>query len=194
MTETISSSGPRNVGGTTLPSPGTYDIDVAHTQVGFAARHMAVSKVRGRFTAFEGVLEVADNVVDSELSVTVDTASVDTSDANRDTHLRSDDFLDVEHFPTMTFASTGITETGPGAWKVDGDLTIRGVTKPVTLDVETEGAIIDPYGNERAGFSATAVINRDDFGVSFNAALDTGGLVVSKKITLEIESEIVKRA
>ncbi len=194
MTETIADNGPRTVGGTTLPSVGTYDIDVSHTQVGFAARHMAVSKVRGRFTAFEGVLEVADNVVDSALRVTVETSSVDTSDENRDAHLRSGDFLDVENFPTMTFVSTGITEAGPGAWKVDGDLTIRGVTRPVTLDVETEGAIIDPFGNERAGFSASAVINRDDFGVSFNAALDTGGLVVSKKITLEIESEVVKRA
>jgi len=194
MTDTIANSGPRTVGGTTLPSAGTYDIDASHTQVGFAARHMAVSKVRGRFTAFEGVLEVAEDVVDSTLNVTVETASVDTADEKRDAHLRSGDFFDVEQFPTMTFASTGITETGPGAWKVDGDLTIRGVTRPVTLDVETEGAIIDPYGNERAGFSASAVINRDEFGVSFNAALETGGLVVSKKIVLEIESEIVKRS
>ena len=187
-------AGPRTVGGVALPSIGTYDIDAAHTQVGFVVRHMAVSKVRGRFERFSGVLEVAEEPTASTLQVEVDTASIDTHDESRDAHVRSADFLDVEQFPSMTFATTGIATARPGEWKVTGDLTIRGVTKPVTLDVTIEGVVMDPYGNERAGFTARGTIDRDEFGVSFNAVLDSGGLVVSKKVSLEIEAEAVKRA
>jgi len=184
----------RMVDGVELPAVGTYALDPSHSQVGFAVRHMAVSKVRGRFTTFEGTLVVAEDATQSSLSVTIDAASIDTRDENRDNHVRTNEFFDVENHPTWTFVSTAVVPDGPAAWKVTGDLTIRGVTRPVTLDVTLEGVVKDPYGNHRAGFSAAGELNRDDFGVSFNAALETGGLVVAKKVTLEIEAEAVYQA
>src|SRR5664280_2431122 len=146
----------RIVDGVELPAVGTYTLDVAHTQVGFAVRHMAVSKVRGRFTSFDGTLQVAEDPTQSALKVTIDATSIDTRDENRDNHLKSNDFFDVENHPTWTYVSPDIVEAGKGRWNVTGDLTIRGIAKPVTLDASLEGVVKDPYGNHRVGFSATA--------------------------------------
>lgn len=184
----------RIVDGAELPAVGTYAFDPSHTQVGFAVRHMAVSKVRGRFTTFEGTLVVAEDPTQSSVNVTIDASSVDTRDENRDGHLKTNDFFDIENHPTWTFTSTSIVAEGPTSWKVTGDLTIRGTTKPVTLETTLEGVVKDPYGNHRVGFSATAEINREDFGVSFNGVMEAGGLVVAKKVTIEIEAEAVYQA
>jgi polyisoprenoid-binding protein YceI len=184
----------RTVNGTEYPAVGTYAIDPSHTELGFAVRHMAVSKVRGRFSTFEGTLVLADNPADSKASVTIDARSVDTRDENRDNHLRTNDFFDVENHPTWTFESTSIKSGGGTEFKVDGDLTIRGVTRPVTLDVNLEGVVKDPYGNHRVGFSASTSINREDFDVSFGAVMEAGGLVVAKKVDIQIELEAVLQA
>ncbi len=184
----------RTVNGVEYPAVGTYAIDPAHTELGFAVRHMAVSKVRGRFSTFEGTLELAENPEDSKASITIDAGSVDTRDENRDGHLRTNDFFDVENHPTWTFTTTGVKAAGPTDFKVEGDLTIRGVTRPVTLDVSFEGAVKDPYGNHRVGFSASTTVNRDDFGVSFGAVMEAGGLVVAKKVDIQIELEAVLQA
>ena len=184
----------RTVDGVEYPAVGTYDIDPSHTELGFAVRHMAVSKVRGRFSTFSGTLVLAEDPADSKASVTIDATSVDTRDENRDGHLRTNDFFDVENHPTWTFESTSIKSEGGTDFKVDGDLTIRGVTKPVTLDVSLEGVVKDPYGNHRVGFSASTTINREDFGVSFGAVMEAGGLVVAKKVDIQIELEAVLQA
>ncbi len=181
----------RMVNGVEYPAVGTYAIDPSHTQLGFAVRHMAVSKVRGRLSKFEGTIDIAEDPTDSKVQLTIDATSVDTRDENRDNHLRTNDFFDVENHPTWTFASTSITAEGPTEWKVVGDLTIRGVTRPVTLDVSLEGVVKDPYGNHRVGFSASTSINREDFDVSFGAVMEAGGLVVAKKVDIEIELEAV---
>jgi polyisoprenoid-binding protein YceI len=184
----------RTVNGTEYPAVGTYAIDPSHTQLGFAVRHMAVSKVRGRLSKFDGTIDIAEDPVDSKVSLTIDATSVDTRDENRDNHLRTNDFFDVENHPTWTFTSTAIAAAGPTEWKVTGDLTIRGVTRPVTLDVTLEGVVKDPYGNHRVGFSASTEINREDFDVSFGAVMEAGGLVVAKKVGIEIELEAVLQA
>ena len=189
--QTISS---RTVDGVEYPAVGTYAIDVSHTRLGFAVRHMAVSKVRGEFKDFSGTLELAENPADSKISVTIQAGSVDTHDENRDNHLRTNDFFDAETHPTWTFTSTAIRPRSASEWDVDGDLTIRGVTKQVTLDATLEGVVNDPYGMHRVGFSATTSIVRDDFGVSFNAALETGGVVVGKKIDIDVEIEATLQA
>ena len=183
----------RTVNGVDYPAPGAYDIDVSHTRVGFAARHMAVSKVRGEFTEFSGTLELAEDPTDSKVSVTIDPASVHTKDENRDAHLRTNDFFDIENHPSWTFVSTAIRPVTATEFQLDGNLTIRGVTRQVTLDTTLEGVVTDPYGNHRVGFSATTSVNRDDFGVSFNAAMDAGGLVVGKKVDIDIELEATLR-
>ena len=179
----------RTVDGVEYPAVGTYDIDVSHTRLGFAVRHMAVSKVRGEFKDFSGTLELAEDPADSKINVTIQAVSVDTHDENRDNHLRTNDFFDAENFPVWTFTSTAIRPRSADEWDVDGDLTIRGVTKQVTLDATLEGVVNDPYGLHRVGFSATTSIVRDDFGVSFNAALETGGVVVGKKVDIDLELE-----
>jgi polyisoprenoid-binding protein YceI len=184
----------RTVDGTEYPAVGTYTIDPSHTELGFAVRHMAVSKVRGRLSKFEGTLVLGENPADSKASLTIDATSVDTRDENRDAHLRTNDFFDVENHPTWTFESTSIKSEGGTEFKVDGDLTIRGVTRPVTLDVALEGVVKDPYGNHRVGFSATTSINREDFDVSFGAVMEAGGLVVAKKVDIQIELEAVLQA
>ena len=184
----------RTVDGVEYPAVGTYDIDVSHTRLGFAVRHMAVSKVRGGFKDFSGTLELAENPVDSKVNVTIQAVSVDTSDENRDNHLRTNDFFDIENHPTWTFVSTAIRPRTATEWDVDGDLTIRGVTNQVTLDATLEGVVKDPYGNHRVGFSATTSIIRDDFGVSFNGALEAGGVIVSKKVDIDLEIEATLRA
>ncbi|HEX4218008.1 MAG TPA: YceI family protein [Acidimicrobiales bacterium] len=184
----------RTIDGVELPAAGTYVIDEAHTHVGFAVRHMAVSKVRGRFGKVDGTLVVGEDPTESSVQVSIDANSVDTRDETRDNHVRTADFLDVENHPAITFTSTAVRPSSPGSWQVDGGLTIRGTTRPVVLDVNLEGVVQDPYGNHRVGFSATTEINRDDFGVSFGAVMEAGGLVVAKKVTIEIEAEAVYQA
>jgi polyisoprenoid-binding protein YceI len=184
----------RTVDGVEYPAVGTYDIDVSHTRLGFAVRHMAVSKVRGEFKDFSGTLELAENPVDSKISVTIQAVSVNTNDENRDNHLRTNDFFDVENHPTWTFTSTAIRPKSATEWDVDGDLTIRGITKQVTLDATLEGAVKDPYGNLRVGFSASTSIDRENFDVSFNGVLEAGGVIVSKKVDIDLEVEATLRA
>jgi polyisoprenoid-binding protein YceI len=180
------------VEGLELPAPGTFEIDSSHTHVGFVVRHMMVSKVKGRFASFEGRIEIGAEPAASSVAVTIDAASVDTRDEKRDGHLRSPDFLDVEQFPTLSFSSTRLVPTGKRTFDLEGDLTLHGVTKPVVLAVEQEGIVVDPYGKERIGFSATTEIDREDFGVSFNMALEAGGVVVGKAVKLELEIEAVR--
>ena len=187
MADTTVSS--RTVNGVEYPAVGTYAIDTSHTRLGFAVRHMAVSKVRGDFKEFSGTLELAEDPTQSKISVTIQAGSVDTHDENRDNHLRTNDFFDVENHPTWTFTSTAIRPVTGSEWKVDGDLTIRGVTKPVTLDATLEGVVKDPYGMHRVGFSATTSIEREDFGVSFNGVMEAGGVVVGKKVDIDLEVE-----
>ncbi|MGO9334842.1 MAG: YceI family protein [Acidimicrobiales bacterium] len=184
----------RDLNGVTLPTAGTFVLDKSHTQVGFVARHLMVSKVRGRFSDYEGTLVVADDPAESSVEVTIQAASINTNDEGRDNHVRTNDFLSVDEFPTLTFRSTKVDLGSKGDWKVNGDLTVRGVTRPIVLDVEFEGVIQDPWGNQRLGFTASGEIDRNDFGVSFNAALETGGFVVSPKVKLEIEAEAVRQA
>jgi polyisoprenoid-binding protein YceI len=184
----------RNVNGVEYPAVGTYAIDASHTELGFAVRHMAVSKVRGRFSTFGGTIEIAEQPADSKASLTIEAGTVDTRDENRDAHLRTNDFFDVANHPTWTFVSTSIKPEGPTEFKVEGDLTIRGVTRQVTLDATLEGVVTDPYGNHRIGFSASTSINRDDFDVSFGAVMEAGGLVVAKKVDIQIELEAVLQA
>ncbi|HLH27970.1 MAG TPA: YceI family protein [Acidimicrobiales bacterium] len=180
---------PRVVDGVEYPAVGTYVLDPAHTRLGFSVRHMAVAKVRGSFTRFSGTVQIAERPEDSSVSVTIDPDSVDTRDETRDNHLRSSDFFDVEHHPEWRFESVSVRTVEPGRFEVDGNLTIRGVTRLVTLDLELEGVVTDPWGNHRVGFSARTSIDRDDFGVSFGAVMETGGLVVGKKVDIEIEAE-----
>jgi polyisoprenoid-binding protein YceI len=193
MTDTINPASTRAVNGLTLPSTGTFVLDKSHTEVGFIARHLMVSKVRGRFTDFEGTIVVADDPSESSVEVIIQAASINTNDENRDKHVRTNDFLSTDEFPALTFRSTKVELSSGGDWKVNGDLTVRGVTRPIVLDVQFEGVIQDPWGNQRLGFAASGEIDRNDFGVSFNAALETGGFVVSPKIKLEIEAEAVRQ-
>jgi polyisoprenoid-binding protein YceI len=192
--ETTNTSLTRDVNGVTLPTTGTFQLDKSHTEVGFFVRHLMVSKVRGRFTDYEGQIVVAADPAQSSVEVTIQAASITTNDEARDNHVRTNDFLAVEEFPTLNFKSTKVELSSGGDWKVNGDLTVRGVTRPIVLDVEFEGVIQDPWGNQRLGFTASGEIDRNDFGVSFNAALETGGFVVSPKVRLEIEAEAVRQA
>ena len=169
-----------------LPT-GTWTVDPAHTEVGFVARHLMVTKVRGSFTGVEGTVEAADPITGSTVDVTVDMASVDTRSEDRNAHLKSADFFDVEQFPTMTFKSTSFDgET------LTGDLTIKGVSQPVTFDVEFDGVQTDPWGNTKAGFSATAKVNRKDWGLNWNAAIEGGGVLVSDKIDIVLDVQLAK--
>lgn len=167
---------------------GTWDIDPVHSDVSFTVRHMMVSKVRGRFATFSGRITTGADITASTVTATIDATSIDTNNAQRDGHVRSADFFDIETHPTWTFASTGVRVDG-GDMLVDGDLTIKGVTRPVTLTMEVGGFGPDAFGGTRAGFSATTTINRSDFGVDIAMPLDGGGVVVSEKvqITLEIQ-------
>jgi polyisoprenoid-binding protein YceI len=178
----------------TLPAlTGTYTLDPTHTRIGFVARHAMVTKVRGSFNEFEGTAVLdGTNPAASTAKVTIQAASIDTRQAQRDEHLRSNDFLAMEQFPTITFVSTAIDQTSDAEFDVTGDLTIKGITKAVTIRFTYEGAATDPYGNLRVGFEGSVVIKRSDYGVSFNAALETGGVLISEKITLEFEISAIK--
>jgi len=189
MTDTATTA-TRTVNGSELPLPGTYTIDASHTHVGFTVRHMMVSKVRGQFDRFEGTVVIADEPTQSSVNVTVDLDSINTNDEGRDGHLRSADFFNTDANKQLTFVSTAVRPDG-SKWDVDGDVTLNGVTQQITLVVEFEGATIDPYNNLRIGFSAGGELNREDFGVSWNAALETGGVVVGKVVKLEIDAEAI---
>ena len=177
---------------TTIPA-GTWALDTAHSSVGFTVRHMMVSKVRGRFTDFTADIVTAEDPRQSTVNATVQMASIDTGDEGRDGHLRTNDFFDIEEFPTMTFSSTGITGSGSN-YELTGDLTIKGVTKPVTFDLEFGGVGKDPWGNTRAGFTLTGTINRKDFGMAYNAVLETGGIMVGEKVSIELDIEATLQA
>ena len=174
---------------------GTYTLDPAHTRIGFVARHAMVTKVRGAFNEFAGtaVLDGA-NPVNSRVQVTINAASIDTRNAQRDEHLRSNDFLAMQEYPQITFSSTGVRPLGDTTFEVTGDLTIKGVTNPIAIPFTFEGAAKDPFGNLRTGFEGSVSINRKDYGITWNAALETGGVLVSDKVTLEFEISAIKNA
>jgi polyisoprenoid-binding protein YceI len=174
---------------------GEYAIDPAHTTLGFTARHAMVTKVRGHFKEFQGSIHIdADNPSNSSATVTIEAKSIDTGNDQRDAHLRGNDFLDLDTYPEIAFVSTRATRTGDATFDLTGDLTIRGVTKPVTLGVEFTGTAVDPFGNQRIGFEGSTVINRKDWGINWNAALEAGGVLVSEKVTLEIEVSAIKKS
>lgn len=169
---------------------GTWQIDAAHSDVSFSVRHMMVSKVKGRFAKFSGTLVTKENPLDSTVTATIDAASIDTNQEQRDAHIKSADFFEVEKYPTFEFTSTGITPDGED-YLLHGDLTIKGITKNVALKLELGGFGPDAYGGTRAGFTATTEISRKDFGVDIAMPMDGGGVVVGDKITITLEIEAV---
>jgi len=179
----------REYEGSTIPVAGTYVFDAAHTHVGFVVRHMMVAKVRGSFAPPAGTFTIAEDPTQSSVDVEIDWSTVTTGEPNRDNHLRSPDFFDVEKFPTIRYHSTGVRHVKGDDWLLDGELTVQQVTLPVPLELEVNGVGRDPYGNVKVGFSATTKINRDDFGLNYNAALETGGFMVGKEVTIEIDVE-----
>ena len=178
--------------GVELPAPGVWSIDPGHAEVGFVGRHFGLTKVRGRFNGVAGEVVIADNITDSTANVTIDMASVASGSDARDEHLRSVDLFDTEAFPTATFVSSRVAEHGSSG-VIEGDLTIKGVTRLIDLGVDYLGYARDPWNNDRAVFSASATINREDWGLTWNMFLDAGGVVVSKEIKIEIEVELIRR-
>jgi polyisoprenoid-binding protein YceI len=193
MTDTTdtSTSITRILNGVELPHAGTYALDPTHTRIGFVARHLMVTKVRGHFAKFEGTITIGDDPQASSADVTIQTASVDTGTADRDAHLRSGDFFDVEKFPELTFRNARVVAQKGTDFTVVGELTIKDVTREVQLAVELDGVVKDPWGGTRLAVTAHTDIDREDWGLTWNAALETGGVVVSKNIRIEIESEAV---
>jgi polyisoprenoid-binding protein YceI len=178
-----------------LTLAGEYQIDPAHSRIGFTARHAMVTKVRGQFGEFRGTARIDDaNPAASNTEIVIQAGSFDSSQEQRDGHVRSEDFLNVEVYPEITFTSTGVEKGGDDVWHITGDLTIRDVTAPVTVDFEFTGLAKDPFGNIRAGFEGATTINRKDYGISFNAALETGGVLVSEKVGLEFDISAIKQA
>jgi polyisoprenoid-binding protein YceI len=171
---------------------GKWAVDATHSRIGFVARHLMVTKVRGTFRDYTADVVVADDPLESTVKVDVEMDSIDTGNADRDGHLRTNDFFDVPEHPTMSLISTGFTPVDEGEFKLHADLTVRGVTRPVTFDVEFEGVAKDPWGGTRAGFSAKTTINRKDWGIEWNAPLETGGVLVSDKVAIELDIQLVK--
>lgn len=179
---------------TTLPTgltSSTWTIDPSHSEAAFSVRHAGIAKVRGHFGEIAGTISVGDDIDTSSVTATLKADSIDTGDANRDAHLKSADFFDVENFPELTFVSTSVAADGDD-YAVVGNLTIHGVTQVVTLSLEFNGTATDPFGNERAGFSASTQISRKEFGLTWNAALETGGVLVGDKITITLEISAIK--
>jgi polyisoprenoid-binding protein YceI len=186
--------GTRVINGRHIPEVGTWAIDPSHAAFEFVARHL-MAKVRGRFPDVRGEAHIAEVPEESSLEVEIDTSTVDTRDVDRDAHLRSSDFFGVEDHATISFRSTAVRPgEGESKWKVDGDLTIKGITRPITVDVEFLGAAIDPWGNQRIGFSGVVPeINREDWDLAWNAALELGVFLLSRSVRLEIEAELIKQ-
>lgn len=177
---------------TQLPKTGTWTIDPSHSTVEFVAKHLVVSKVRGRFGAFSGTIEVTDPIEASRVDVSIDAASITTGDADRDGHVKGGDFLDVETFPHLTFRSTGVHHRRGDTWTIPGELTIRDVTRAVELTVEYLGILTDPWGNDKAVFSASTEIDREAFGVTWNQALEAGGVLVGRTVKVELEVQLLQ--
>lgn len=192
MTTSLPTSSPtRDVRGTELPAAGVWRIDPGHAEVGFVGRHLVFTKVRGRFPGVSGVMRIAEEPDDTTIDAVIDMASVDSGNAQRDEHLRSPDLFDVARYPTATFRGSARRWRGRTG-ELAGELTIKGVSRPVVLDVEYLGFVRDPWGGERIIFSASTVINRDDWGVSWNMPLEAGGVLVSKEIRIELELEATR--
>jgi polyisoprenoid-binding protein YceI len=173
---------------------GTWTIDPSHSSIGFVARHAMVAKVRGTFNDYTGTATVGETLADSRVEVEIDADSVDTRSADRDAHLRTNDFFGTDEHAKITFVSTSVVETGEDSFDLVGDLTIKGTTHSVTIPFTYEGGATDPFGNVRAGFEGKTVVNRKDFGLTWNAALETGGVLVSDKVTLEFDISAIKSA
>lgn len=184
----------RTIDGMETPGPGVWVTDPAHTLAGFTARHLMVTRVRGRFEDVEGTIEVGDSIEDSKVRVRIGAASITTNEPQRDEHLRSPDFLDVERFPELTYESTTVERTGERSLRIEGTLTIRDVTRPVTLGAEYLGMVTDPWGTSKFAFAASTRINREDFGMTWNQALEAGGVLVSKDVDIEIEVQAARQA
>jgi polyisoprenoid-binding protein YceI len=194
MTETtVPAALTRTVDGAELPTPGTYALDASHTHVGLSVRHLMVSKTKGRFAEVSGTVTIAEDPLESSVEVEIQAASIDTRDETRDGHLRSADFFDVERYPVLTYRSTKVTPAGPGRWSVEGDLTVKDVTRPVVLDVSFEGAATSPWGAASIGFEASAELDREDFGLTWNQALETGGVLVGKAVKIAIDAEAIRQ-
>jgi polyisoprenoid-binding protein YceI len=186
---------------TTLDSPTapdtvrhTWHVDTQHVEAGFAVRHLMISSVKGHFRTVSGIVKtVGEDFSTAEVDLTIDAKSIETRDEGRDAHLKSPDFFDVEKFPSLTFKSTKVTSIAKNQFTVSGNLTIRDVTRPVTLDVVSEGFVRDPWGNEKAGFSAKGILNRKDFGLTWNVALETGGVLVGDDVKLNLEIELTRQ-
>jgi polyisoprenoid-binding protein YceI len=183
----------RTIDGRTVPASGTWIIDPSHSAISAVARHLVVSKVRGTFGEFAGTIIVAEDPSASVIELTIQTASITTNEEDRDTHLRSADFLDTENYPQLTFVSTSITPKD-GNWILAGDLTMRGVTHPVEIDFDFLGVFADPWGNQKAAFTGSATLEREQWGASWNAPLEAGGLLVSKKVEIELEIQAALQA
>jgi polyisoprenoid-binding protein YceI len=172
---------------------GTYTVDPVHSRIGFVARHAMVTKVRGSFNEFDGSGHFdVSNPANSKLQLTIKATSIDTRNADRDAHLRSNDFFDMDTYPEITFSSTSVEQTGDVRYRVTGDLTIKGVTRPVAFELEYTGSAVDPYGNQRIGLEGTTSVNRKDWGVNWNAALEAGGVLVSENVTLEFDVSAIR--
>lgn len=182
----------REVAGRTIPATGTWVFDPTHTRIEAVARHLMVTKVRGHFTDYSGTVEVAEDPADSTVQLTFDARSITTGTDDRDNHLRSPDFMDVEKHPLVTFTSTSIEPQNGDSWVLTGDLTIRGTTLPVTLDVVFLGVVRDPTGVQKAAFTASGAFDRRDYGLTWNIPLDGGGLLVSETFRLEIDAQLVR--
>jgi polyisoprenoid-binding protein YceI len=192
MSETQTVAG-RDFHGVQIPAAGTYVLDANHKRIGFVARHLMVSKVRGQFADGTASITVADDPLQSSVTATIQAASITTGTQQRDDHLRSNDFLDVEKFPTLEYRSTGVKSLDGNEFVLTGELTLRDLTLPVDLHVELEGVGRSPYGQDVFGFSATAEIDREAFGITWNMVVEGGGLMVSKKIKIEIEGEAIRQ-
>ena len=187
----MSTSAAQMEAGLPPPSPGTWKIDPAHTSIEAVARHLMITKVRGKFSEFDGSFEIGERPEDTKISLAIKAASIDTRDAKRDGHLRSPDFLDVERFPAIEFVSTDVKPARDG-WNVTGDLTIRGTTVPVVIESAYLGVVTDPFGNDKAIFSGGTELDREAFGMTWNVALESGGVLVGAKLAIELEVQAVR--
>ncbi|GAC1536281.1 MAG: YceI family protein [Acidimicrobiales bacterium] len=192
MAETTELS--RTFEGSAIPVAGTYSFDPSHSRVAFSVRHLMVAKVRGHLAPPTGTFVIAEDPLQSSVEVELDWSTIETGDPGRDAHLKTADFIDVDKTPRVTFASTGVRHIKGNDWTIDGNLTIGETTRTVTLDLEVNGVSRDPWGNTKVGFEARTKINREDFGMTWNAALETGGVVVGKDVNIEIDVEASAQA